>query len=729
MRNLILALVIAFVVSWIMTPICIKLAPKLGAMDIPKDNRRMHTKPIPRFGGLAMYLGTVTAILLTVPLTQKIVGILAGGTIIFLVGIYDDIKNMSAKMKLLCQIIAALVVYATGTKIAFIQNPFGSGSEYFFLSPVMMGIITVVWIAGITNAINLIDGLDGLAAGTALIASLCMAYGAYISGNMGTAVLMMALAGAAMGFLPFNFNPAKIFMGDAGSLFLGFMLASISIETLKGTTLIVTLVPLIALGLPIFDTAFAIIRRAVNGRPIMEADKGHLHHRIMARGLGQKRTAIILYIISGILGICAIQLGQGNSTDAFFLMVVAAAMIYVFARPESDKNKKAEKQLEKTLDGVREKEPGKVRVMSVFGTRPEAIKMAPLVKAFEADDRIESVLCVTAQHREMLDQVLSLFELTPKYDLNIMKPNQTLSMITANVLNGLDRIVDKEKPDVILVHGDTTTTFAASLSAFYHKTKIGHVEAGLRTYDKYSPYPEEMNRVLTGHMADFHFAPTENNRKNLLKEGIPGDRIFVTGNTVIDALLEVAGKDYEFEDETLKNIDFEGKRVITVTCHRRENLGENMVNIFSAIRDIALKYEDVEVVYPVHLNPAVRETANEILEGVDRVHLISPLQYQPFVNLMARSFFILTDSGGMQEEAPALGKPVLVVRKETERPEAVEAGTAKLAGVDRDEIFRMACELLDDSSAYEKMSKAANPYGDGTASVQIKEIIKKHFGV
>ncbi|MDO4481837.1 MAG: UDP-N-acetylglucosamine 2-epimerase (non-hydrolyzing) [Bacillota bacterium] len=367
--------------------------------------------------------------------------------------------------------------------------------------------------------------------------------------------------------------------------------------------------------------------------------------------------------------------------------------------------------------------------MSVFGTRPEAIKMAPLVKALEADEKIESVLCVTAQHREMLDQVLSLFELTPKYDLNIMKPNQTLSMITANVLNGLDRIVDTEKPDVILVHGDTTTTFAASLSAFYHKTKIGHVEAGLRTGDKYSPYPEEMNRVLTGHMADFHFAPTENNRNNLLKEGIPEDRIFVTGNTVIDALLEVAGKEYEFEDETLKNIDFEGKRVITVTCHRRENLGENMVNIFSAIRDIALKYDDVEIVYPVHLNPAVRNTANEILEGVERVHLISPLQYQPFVNLMAKSFFILTDSGGMQEEAPALGKPVLVVRKETERPEAVEAGTARLAGVERDEIYRMACELLDDPAAYEKMSKAANPYGDGTASAGIKEVLKKHFNV
>ncbi|MBR6700776.1 MAG: UDP-N-acetylglucosamine 2-epimerase (non-hydrolyzing) [Firmicutes bacterium] len=712
-----------------MTPICIKLAPKVGAIDIPKDDRRMHTKPIPRFGGLAMYLGTVTAILLAVPLNEKIIGILAGGTLIFLVGIYDDIKNMSAKVKLLCQIAAALIVFATGTKIAFIQNPFAEGVNYFFLSPVMMGIITVIWIVGITNAINLIDGLDGLAAGTALIASMCMAYGAYLSGNLGTAILMLALAGATLGFLPFNFNPAKIFMGDAGSLFLGFMLASISIETLKGTTLIVTLVPLIALGLPIFDTAFAIIRRAVNGRPIMEADKGHLHHRIMARGMGQKRTAIILYAISGVLGICAVQFGQGNKTDAFFLMIVAAAMIYVFARPVPDGRSQEEIKMEEVLGTVEEKAEGKIRVMSVFGTRPEAIKMAPLVKTLEADEKIESVLCVTAQHREMLDQVLDLFELTPKYDLNIMKPNQTLSMITANVINGLDKIVDAEKPDVILVHGDTTTTFAASLSAFYHKTKIGHVEAGLRTNDKYSPYPEEMNRVMTGHMADFHFAPTENNKKNLLREGISEDSIYITGNTVIDALLEVAGREYVFEEETLKNIDFEGRRVITVTCHRRENLGENMVNIFSAIRDIALKYDDVEIIYPVHLNPAVRKTANEILDGVERVHLIEPLQYQPFVNLMARSYFILTDSGGMQEEAPALGKPVLVVRKETERPEAIAAGTAKLAGVNRDDIFGMACELLDSKEAYEKMSKAVNPYGDGTASAQIAAALKGYFGI
>lgn len=366
-----------------------------------------------------------------------------------------------------------------------------------------------------------------------------------------------------------------------------------------------------------------------------------------------------------------------------------------------------------------------MKVLTVFGTRPEAIKMAPLVKRLNLEPGIESVLCVTAQHREMLDQVLDLFQLKPDYDLNIMQPNQTISAITANVLTGIEEVFVKERPDIVLVHGDTTTTFAASLAAFYNKVKIGHVEAGLRTYDKYSPYPEEMNRVLTSHLADFHFAPTENNRLNLLKEGVADDAIFVTGNTVIDALLEVADKPYSFQDETLKGIDFTNKRVITVTCHRRENLGEYMVQIFSAIRDLTLEFSDIEIIYPVHMNPKVRSTANEILKGIDRVHLIEPLQYQPFVNLMAKSYLIITDSGGMQEEAPALGKPVLVVRKETERPEAVAAGTVKLAGVERETIYGMARELLTNASAHQRMANAINPYGDGHAAEHIISILKR----
>ncbi len=369
-----------------------------------------------------------------------------------------------------------------------------------------------------------------------------------------------------------------------------------------------------------------------------------------------------------------------------------------------------------------------IKVMSVFGTRPEAIKMAPLVKALEADPEIESVLCVTAQHRSMLDQVLELFELTPDYDLDIMKPNQTLSMITSGVLTGLEQVLIKEKPDMVLVHGDTTTTFVAALACFYQQIPVGHVEAGLRTYDKYSPFPEEMNRQLVTRIAELYFAPTPRNRDNLLAEGVPEDKIAVTGNTVIDALLQVAGKPYEFEDETLRNIDFENRRVITVTCHRRENLGEYMANIFQALADIAREFGDVEIVYPVHLNPKVRDAAARYLGGLDNVHLIDPLSYQPFVNLQARSFFILTDSGGMQEEAPALGKPVLVVRRETERPEAIEAGTAKLAGVERATVHDMAAQLLTDRAAYDAMAHAVNPYGDGKACGRIIEAIKRYFG-
>jgi len=365
-----------------------------------------------------------------------------------------------------------------------------------------------------------------------------------------------------------------------------------------------------------------------------------------------------------------------------------------------------------------------MRVLTIFGTRPEAIKMAPLVKKLKNEESVDSVLCVTAQHRQMLDQVLDLFELTPDYDLDIMKKNQTISEITTNVLLGLDRVIEETEPDIVLVHGDTTTTFASALSAYYHQKKIGHVEAGLRTYNKYSPYPEEMNRAMTGRRADLHFAPTEKNRINLLLEGIMPESVFVTGNTVIDALKWVVDKPYEFTDESLKDVDFEGKRVITVTCHRRENLGENMANIFGAIRDIAASFPDVEIVYPVHMNPRVREAAGKVLKGADRVHLIEPLTYQPFANLMAKSHLIITDSGGMQEEAPALGKPVLVVRKETERPEAVDAGTVRLAGVEREKIYEMAAGLLSDRNEYEKMARAVNPYGDGFAAERIVDILK-----
>jgi UDP-N-acetylglucosamine 2-epimerase (non-hydrolysing) len=366
----------------------------------------------------------------------------------------------------------------------------------------------------------------------------------------------------------------------------------------------------------------------------------------------------------------------------------------------------------------------KLRIMTVFGTRPEAVKMAPVIKELERrSGEIVPLVAVTAQHREMLDQVLELFEITPNYDLNIMQANQTLHDITSRALLGLRDVISEAKPDMILVHGDTTTTFVAALAGFYAQVPVGHVEAGLRTQNKYSPYPEEMNRKLTGAIADLHFSPTDTSKTNLLAEGVNQENIFVTGNTVIDALLATVHENYTFTDPVLNQLDFTNRKVILVTTHRRENLGEPMRNIYLALQQLIEENPDVEIVFPMHKNPHVREVVNSVLGQTERVHLIEPLDYQPFVNLIARSHIILTDSGGVQEEAPSFGKPVLVLRDTTERPEAVEAGTVLLVGTDRDEVYRNASRLLNDSTTYSKMANAVNPYGDGLAAKRIVDSI------
>ncbi|KAB2367503.1 non-hydrolyzing UDP-N-acetylglucosamine 2-epimerase [Bacillus cereus] len=366
----------------------------------------------------------------------------------------------------------------------------------------------------------------------------------------------------------------------------------------------------------------------------------------------------------------------------------------------------------------------RLKVMTIFGTRPEAIKMAPLVLELQKHpEKIESIVTVTAQHRQMLDQVLNIFGITPDFDLNIMKDRQTLIDVTTRGLEGLDKVMKEAKPDIVLVHGDTTTTFIASLAAFYNQIPVGHVEAGLRTWDKYSPYPEEMNRQLTGVMADLHFSPTAKSATNLQKENKNESRIFITGNTAIDALQTTVKETYSHPVlEKLGN-----DRLVLMTAHRRENLGEPMRNMFRAIKRLVDKHEDVQVVYPVHMNPVVREIANEILGEHNRIHLIEPLDVIDFHNVAARSYLMLTDSGGVQEEAPSLGVPVLVLRDTTERPEGIEAGTLKLAGTDEETIFGLADELLSDKEAHDKMAKASNPYGDGRASERIVEAILQHF--
>ncbi len=366
----------------------------------------------------------------------------------------------------------------------------------------------------------------------------------------------------------------------------------------------------------------------------------------------------------------------------------------------------------------------RIRVLSVFGTRPEAVKMAPVVKALAMDDAFDARVCVTAQHREMLDQVLELFQIVPDYDLDIMQAGQGLSDITCRVLKGLEPVIKAFNPEMVLVHGDTTTTFSAALAAYYQGVRVGHVEAGLRSFDKFSPFPEEMNRCLTGRLADLHFSPTSQNVQNLLNEGIDSKAILKTGNTVIDALLSVIRPDYAFDVPELQGIDYDNKKVILLTAHRRENLGAPMHAIFSAVRQIVDRHPEVELIFPMHKNPAVREIAAAHFEGCSRIHRIEPLDYEPFAHLIAKSWLILTDSGGIQEEAPALGKPVLVLRRETERPEAVEAGTVKLAGVDAQEIISMCEALLTQPEAYQAMANAVNPYGDGRASQRIVNRIK-----
>lgn len=369
-----------------------------------------------------------------------------------------------------------------------------------------------------------------------------------------------------------------------------------------------------------------------------------------------------------------------------------------------------------------------MKIMAIFGTRPEAIKMAPVVRELLKHPEIETKVCLTAQHREMLDQVVDLFQLPVDYDLDIMKQGQSLYDITDRVLLGLKEVLEKEKPDLVLVHGDTTTTFSATLAAFYQQIDVGHVEAGLRTGNMYSPFPEEANRRLTSVLTTLHFAPTETARQNLLKENQKDDHIFTVGNSVIDALLATVKKDYVFEDKELQDIE-EHKRIILVTTHRRENLGEPMRNVYRALRRLVETVPDMEVVFPVHRNPLVRQAVKEVLDGVPGIHLVDPMEYEPFTNLMARSAIILTDSGGIQEEAPSLGKPVLVLRDTTERPEAVASGTVKLVGTDEDKVYNTAYKLLTDEKAYKEMAESINPYGDGHTSERIVQAILYFYGI
>lgn len=725
--NILITFVLAALTSAILTPITIKLAYKVGAVDVPKDARRIHSKAMPRIGGLAFILGffiSIIYMLLTggIDNTTNLSGFFIGLAIIASVGFLDDVYQLKAWQKLIAQIVAAIIVIASGLRICYINVPF---LTLYGLNDVLSIIITFGWIIGVTNALNLIDGLDGLATGVSAISTLALSVIFILNGSGDLPlILTIALLGGLVGFLPYNFNPAKTFMGDVGSNSLGFILATVSmIGMAKTYTFMAIILPVVILGLPIFDTLFAIFRRVSHHKSIMEADRGHLHHKLIDAGLTQKQAVLVLYAVTAVLGILAVVILESSVWKVIMLVAILAVLSVLGSKNllGGKKNMVKTKEVREVLN----KE--KIKVMVVFGTRPEAIKMCPLVLKLREHEEIETVVCVTAQHRQMLDQVLKAFKIEPEYDLNVMKDKQTLTHITSAVLEGLYEVINKEKPDLILVHGDTTTTFSAALASFYCKTKVGHVEAGLRTYDKYSPYPEEMNRRLVTNLADLYFAPTQNNKHNLLKEMIEEGTIYVTGNTVIDALKTTVKPDYTFTHPILSKIDF-NRKVIFMTAHRRENLGEPLQNICNAVKEIATKFKDVEVVYPVHLNPAVQDVATKTLGEVKNVHLVEPLDVITTHNLINKSYMVMTDSGGIQEEAPSLGKPVLVLRTETERPEAVVAGTVKIVGTDKERIIEEASKLLTDEKEYAKMSKAANPYGDGKACERIVDAILYYFG-
>lgn len=739
--------IIAFSLSFMVTPICGRLAVKIGAVDYPKDSRKIHKKPMPYGGGIAIFTAFfVTSLMITyVPALRdhikmditKLFGLFLASLIVLAVGLRDDIKPMRALHKLLFQILAAAVLVYFGFKITHLTNIFGGG--LISLGPSSIP-ITMFWIVGIINTINLIDGLDGLATGIVTIASITFFIISTITANTGLSALAAILAGSCVGFLPRNFNPAKLFIGDAGAYFLGLMLAAISMEGgLKSATALAVVAPVLTIGIPVFDTAYAIIRRTFNGKPIGSPDRGHIHHKFLDMGIGQRKTVIAMYLINALFGIGAVAVISGDWGYALGFFSVGFILIAIPAvySPAEERPSMPVRLTEEPKVSARDRVAGvfiaeKPKIMLIFGTRPEACKMAPLVLELKKWQQVETLVCVTGQHRQQLDQMLEVFDIRPDYDLELMRRSQSLSQIASAAIEGVDKVLEVTKPDLVLVHGDPSSSFCAALAAFYRDIPVGHVEAGLRSGNIKSPFPEEYNRVAIGKIATLHFAATQHNFETLTREGVGAENIAVTGNTVIDALKSVIDPEYKFENQVLADLDFSGgerggQRIITMTAHRRENLGDPMRACFRAISKVAADFPDCIIIYPVHLNPRVREIADEILARTENIKLIEPLSYPDMCNLMERSYLVVTDSGGLQEEAPALGIPVVLMRRETERTEAIEAGTVVLAGVEEESVYAEIKKLLMDDEHYQAMADAENPYGDGKSAKRIVKFIAKYL--
>ncbi|QWP75551.1 UDP-N-acetylglucosamine 2-epimerase (non-hydrolyzing) [Lysobacter sp. K5869] len=753
-------------------------AARLGLVDRP-NARKQHKGEIPVVGGISFFLGLLAGALYLQLGDRYTMSLLASSGLIVALGAFDDSRDLSVRVRLLVQSIAVgLMVTGSGVWLDDLGDLFGTGPIHLG----WLGVpVTVIAVVGTINAFNMLDGIDGLAASIALV---CIgAIFLFDRSNVLDKGALPSLALLFVALLPFLFvnlggiNGRKVFMGDAGSMLIGYVMAwSLIYLSQRGPTRIDAADAVWCIALPLLETLNLMYRRMRRGLSPFKPDRQHLHYLLLDRERSPKTA--LLTIVGLACAFVAIGYALRHLPILLGLIAFFAMLgLYSLTLSSGDRNKlpdwlpRPPRQLEFAPQaplgsgrGARDSAPAAagnaggaayarsahgeaagaggfaplpplaaasaqlggpaIKTLCVFGTRPEAIKMAPLAKMLAQDPRFDARVCVTGQHRQMLDQVLQLFEIQPDFDLNIMKPKQDLTDVTTAILTGMKSVLAELKPDVVLVHGDTSTTMAATLAAYYQQIPVAHVEAGLRTGNLYSPWPEEANRKLTGALAAIHFAPTELSRGNLREEGIPDDRIAITGNTVIDALKDVLLR-IERTPELRRDIDAkfeflrEDRKVVLVTGHRRESFGGGFERICEALRDTALRHPEIDIVYPVHLNPQVREPVNRVLRGIANVHLIEPLDYLPFVYLMNRAYIILTDSGGIQEEAPSLGKPVLVMRDTTERPEAVAAGTVKLVGTDRELICDGISRLLTDRAAYEAMSFAHNPYGDGLACQRI----------
>lgn len=684
-------------------------AARLGLVDRP-DARKQHKGEIPVIGGISFFLGLLAGALYLQLGDRYSMSLLATAGLVVMLGALDDSRDLSVRTRLLVQSIAVgLMITGSGVWLDDLGDLFGTGPIHLG----WLGVpVTVIAVVGTINAFNMLDGIDGLAASLALV---CIgAIFLFDRGNVLDKGALPTLALLFVALLPFLFvnlggiSGRKVFMGDAGSMLIGYVMAwSLIYLSQRGPARIDAAEALWCIALPLLETLNLMYRRARRGLSPFKPDRQHLHYLLIDRERSPKTVLLT------IVGLACALVAFGYALRNLPVMVGLLAFFAMLGLYSLAPAAAASAQLGPAI-----------KTLCVFGTRPEAIKMAPLAKMLAQDPRFDARVCVTGQHRQMLDQVLQLFEIEPDFDLNIMKPKQDLTDVTTAILTGMKAVLAELKPDVVLVHGDTSTTMAATLAAYYQQIPVAHVEAGLRTGNLYSPWPEEANRKLTGALAAIHFAPTELSRGNLREEGIPDERIAITGNTVIDALKDVLvriERTPQLRREIAAKFEFlrDERKVVLVTGHRRESFGGGFERICEALRDTALRHPEIDIVYPVHLNPQVREPVNRVLRGIANVHLIEPLDYLPFVYLMNRAHIILTDSGGIQEEAPSLGKPVLVMRDTTERPEAVAAGTVRLVGTDRELICAGISELLSDRAAYEAMSFAHNPYGDGLACQRI----------